>query len=116
MKTRKANAFRWLLEPLEGSPGYMERPMFGSLASYAHGRMMAVASDREEPWSGILVPTSKEHHASLIRQFPALRVHPVLGKWLYIPASDDDFEEAASGVIEAMAAGDPRLGVEPKEK
>jgi hypothetical protein len=90
--------------------------MFGCLAAYVHGRLMAVAADREAPWNGLLVPTSKEHHASLIKDFPALSPHPVLGKWLFLRSDHEDFEEIASIVIEVMAEGDPRLGVEPKEK
>jgi len=116
MKTKKTNAFKWIVEPLEGIDGHMERPMFGCIATYVHGRLMAVLADREEPWNGFLVPTSKEHHGSLIRQFPALEAHPVLGKWLYVPASNESFEETATALVEAMASGDPRLGVEPKEK
>jgi len=116
MRTRRKNSLSWLFEALEEGPGYLEKPMFGCLAAYVHGRLMAVAADREDPWNGLLVPTSKEHHESLLREFPALSPHPVLGKWLYLSSSHDDFEETASEVIGAMAEGDPRLGVEPKEK
>ena len=116
MKTKRKNSLRWLLEPLEDAPGYMERPMFGCLAAYLYGRLMAVVADRDEPWNGLLVPTSREHHASLIEEFPALASHPVLGKWLYLPSLHEDFEGEASAIVEAMASGDMRLGVEPKEK
>lgn len=116
MKTRKTNSLKWLLEPLEEGPGYIERPMFGCLAAYLHGRLMAVVADRAEPWRGLLVPTEREHHGSLMDEFPSLAPHPVLGKWLYIPASHEEFEGDASAIVEAMASGNPRLGVEPKEK
>ena len=116
MKRKKENSLRWLLEPLEDGPGYLERPMFGCLAAYLSGRLMAVVADREPPWSGLLVPTEREHHASLQREFPALRPHPVLGKWLYVPAEDEDFEETAQALTGAMLAGDGRLGVEPSKK
>lgn len=90
--------------------------MFGCLAAYLHGRLMAVIADKEGEWSGLLVPTSREHHASLIEEFPALTPHPVLGKWLFITSSHEDFEDVSSRLIEAMTEGDPRFGVEPKTK
>lgn len=116
MKTRKTNAYKWLLEPLEQAPGYMERKMFGCLAAYAHARLVAVLADREAPWDGLLVPTQREHHESLIQGFPALRQHPVLGKWLYLSSSHPQFEETAVEIIEKCTDNDPRLGVEPKQK
>jgi len=116
MRTRRTNSFRWLFEPLEDGQGYMEKPMFGCLAAYLHGRLVAVAADREEPWNGLLVPTGREHHESLMRDFKALRPHPVLGKWLFLNSAHEDFEDTATALIEAMSGGDPRLGVEPKEK
>ena len=48
-----------------------------------------------EIWNGIMFPTEQTHHASLIAEFPGLRPHPVLGKWLYLPAERDDFEASA---------------------
>ena len=90
--------------------------MFGCLAAYLHGRLIAVIADREDPWRGLLVPTSKEYHESIIEDYPALSPHPVLGKWLYISSSHEDFEGESSAILEAIASGDARLGVEPKEK
>jgi len=40
--------------------------------------------------------------------------HPVLGKWLYLPARHDDFERLAVDLANRIARGDPRLGIEPK--
>jgi len=91
----------------------MVKPMFGCLACYLHGRLMLVLADRREPWRGVLVPTASEHHAALRAELPALRVHPVLGKWLRLPESADDFEDAAARLVTLAAADDPRLGVEP---
>ena len=116
MRRKVKNSLLWLLEPLEGEQDYMQRPMFGCLAAYLHGRLMAVIADREPPFNGLLVPTSRELHASIIKDFPALVEHPILGKWLYIPTDHDDFESIATEVVELMLDGDPRFGVEPKEK
>ena len=116
MRTRKINSHRWLFEGLEDGPGFMEKAMFGCLAAYVHGRLMAVAADREAPWNGLLVPTSTEQHESIMQDFPSLAPHPVLGKWLFLSSADEDFEENSGRLIEAMAEGDIRLGVEPKER
>lgn len=65
---------------------------------------------------GLLIPTDKKHHKSLHRDHKNLVTHPILKKWLYLPESTEDFEEAACAVVEAVLANDPRIGVEPKTK
>ena len=64
----------------------------------------------------MLVCTSQAHHASLIEQMPALRPHPVLGKWLYVSQADPAFESIVEQVTALVLARDPRIGVEPKPK
>ena len=100
--------------------------MFGCLAAYVYGRMvMALAEDPGERsyrgktypydiWNGILLPTDRDCHASLMKQFKPLVPHPVLGKWLYLPASYENFETVIREIAECIAANDPRLGIEPK--
>jgi hypothetical protein len=61
----------------------------------------------------VLVATDRKHHAALQAFVPALCVHPVLGKWLYLPAAADSFEPAARMLAELALSDDPRLGVEP---
>lgn len=102
--------------------------MFGCLAAYVQGRMvMVLAEDPGEKsyrgksypfdlWDGILIPTEREFHASLRKEFPGLLPHPVLGKWLYLPARHEDFESAARDIARLIARGDKRLGIEPKIK
>jgi hypothetical protein len=74
--------------------------------------MLALAAG-DPPWDGVLVATAREHHAALRALVPALGAHPVLGKWLYLPAATDGFERAARVLAELALADDPRLGVEP---
>jgi hypothetical protein len=112
-KSLEDHAYGWLAEPLAGLRGFFSRPMFGCIACYAHGRLALVLSSQGEPWEGVLVPTSREHHASLMAEFPGLAEHPVLGKWLYLSASEQDFEGRAASVVERIVANDLRLGVEP---
>ena len=113
---RKPNTFEFLLEPLSGMRGYMEKSMFGCLACYAAGRMMVVLADDEAPWNGVMLPTDWDQHESIMADWPNLLEHPVLGKWLYLPDTDEDFEGTANAIMERIAEGDRRFGIEPKEK
>jgi hypothetical protein len=47
---------------------------------------------------------------------PALRVHPVLGKWLYLAASVESFEDDGRRLAELALADDARVGVEPQAR
>jgi hypothetical protein len=113
----KSHPLGWVVEPLVNDPSYLEKSMFGSRGCYLQGRLILVlASRKQEPWKGLLIPTAKEHHFSLLSQFPELTVHPVLGKWLYLPESLEDFEDLASTLVDLIAQNDPRIGVVPKPK
>jgi hypothetical protein len=87
--------------------------MFGCVACYAHGRLMLALADGKPPWNGVLVATSREHHGALRALVPVLRVHPVLGKWLYLPGGEDGFEREARRLAALARTDDPRIGVEP---
>ncbi len=110
------NHLQWLAEPLLDEPSLIKKPMFGALAYYLRGRLVLVLSARKPPWSGVLLPTEKENHKKLMDEFPALGPHPILGKWLYLPISDKDFEGVAQDIVTAIVEGDTRIGVEPKPK
>ncbi|MFH1572248.1 MAG: hypothetical protein ABIL09_29930 [Gemmatimonadota bacterium] len=103
---------RWVVEPLMAEPTYVERPLFGAQGCYLHGRLVLVLCSRdEEPWQGLLVPTEKHHHQGLRRELPALGVHPVLRKWLYLgEALPEAFEETALGLVDLIRRSDPRIG------
>src|SRR2546428_13414495 len=92
--------------------------MFGCWAYYADDRLVWVSAAGRPPWHGILVPTAREHHAELRRAVPALRVHPGLGKWLYLPARHPEFEAGADAGAGPLAAGDPpaRAGPAPRRR
>ncbi len=104
--------FAALVEPLTVEASFVSRPMFGCVGCYLHGRLVLVLADRREPWQGLLVPTERRAHDSLRSAYPGLRVHPVLGKWLHLPHGSDLFDETGAALVRAIAAGDPRLGVE----
>ncbi len=103
----------WVIEPLAGEPSLVVRPMFGCRAVYLRGRMVLCLAAKAEPWRGVLVPTERAHHAALIADRPALRPHPVLPKWLYLPEEAPSFERDSAWLVARVRAGDPCLGIEP---
>ena len=123
---KKVFTHTWIFEAFDRDPTFFEKRMFGCLAAYVQGRMvMVLAEDPGEQsyrgkkypydiWNGILLPTEKSNHASLIKEFGSLVSHPVLGKWLYLSASDENFETLARKLGTRIAEGDPRFGIEPK--
>lgn len=86
--------------------------MFGCVGCYLRGQLVLVLADRHEPWQGLLVPTERHAHDSLLSDYPGLRVHPVLGKWLHLPHGSGVFDETGAALVRAIATGDPRFGVE----
>ena len=111
-KKKKANSLLWLFEPLEEDPRYLCKRFFSFEAAYLDGRLCLAVVDRGEPWNGMMACTSREHHASLQDEFPHLKPHPVLGKWLYISQSHAEFESVAAELVAAARKRDPRLGIE----
>ena len=113
----KPHPFEWIVDSLRQLPSYLEKPMFGCRACYCHGKLnLVLAANDEEPWNGILIPTDKSFHSSLVSELPRLKAHPVLGKWLYLSQSDDEFEDVALAVAKLIEGDDTRVGVEPKRR
>lgn len=90
--------------------------MFGCDAAYLDGALYLVVADRDIPWNGVMVCTSHDRHAALLADMPSLLPHPELGKWLYLPQTDEAFETLAARLVELALARDPRLGVAPKPR
>ncbi len=112
-QSRKRHRYQWVIDALCDQSSFFQKRMFGSEACYLHGRLvLALTSGGSEPWRGILVPTAKAHHRSLLQEFNGLRVHPVLRKWLYLPEVFDEFEETANSLVDRILANDIRIGVE----
>jgi hypothetical protein len=110
------NSLLWIFDAFEADSTYLRKQMFGCDAAYLDGLLCLVAADREKPFNGLLVCTSHDRHAALVSELPALRPHPVLGKWLYVPQDDSAFEDTVEAVIALVLARDPRIGVEPKPR
>ncbi|TAN39765.1 MAG: hypothetical protein EPN25_10260 [Nitrospirae bacterium] len=115
-KPRRPHPLRWLIEPLTEEADFFERPMFGCHACYLHGRLALVLAAQEEPWNGLLIPTEKQFHDSIMLEFIGVGQHPVLKKWLYLSQASDDFEASGAAIVEAVMRNDLRIGVEPREK
>jgi len=113
---KRTNSLLWLFEPLEEDARYIRQKFFFLDAAYLEGRLYLALVDREEPWSGLMVCTSREHHASLQADFPQLTPHAVLGKWLYVSQSHPDFESVVPELVMLARKRDRRLGVEAERR
>ncbi|MGN6087232.1 hypothetical protein [Trinickia sp.] len=116
MPSTVRNSLAWILDAFERAPTYVRKRMFGCDAAYIDGLLCIAVGEREEPWNGMLVCTSQEHHAALMEEVPALQPHPIIGKWLYVSQNDPAFETVVQQVVSLVLAHDPRIGVEPKPK
>jgi len=116
MPPKQPHPLLWLAEPLQDDPSYLDKAMFGCRAVHFGGRLVLALAWKEEPWRGVLLPTEREHHLSLIAEFPSLTPHPVLQKWLYLPESSPSFENDARRLVALIRRLDPRLGVIPGPK
>jgi len=112
----RPNSLVWIFDAFEQDATYLRKKMFGCDAAYVDGRLCLVAADRDAPWNGLLVCTAQDQHASLVAEIPALRPHPVLGKWLYVPQTDPAFEDTVQAVTSLVRNRDARIGVEPKPR
>jgi len=112
-KVRQPHRYEWLWEPLESDATFVLRSMFGTKAAYLDGQLMLCFCGGEEPWRGVLVCTDHIHHAALLAEFPALKPHSILPKWLYLAETVDCFETMAAQLVSLARRRDPRLGVLP---
>lgn len=115
-KIKSIHPLQWVVESLEGDPTFVQKKMFGTEAVSIDGNLVLALIARDEPWNGLLLCTSREHHDSLMSEWPALKSHAVLGKWLYISQAHIDFESVAESISRRIRARDPRIGVEPKPR
>jgi len=121
-------ALEHFCEPLMSNPSYFSKKMFGGLAIYYNDLMTLVLVEKPgdleyrdkkysfEIWNGAMICTSREHHKSLQTDWPALVSHPVLGKWLYLSMSCENFEQNFNEIIESIASDDARIGIVPGQK
>ena len=107
----------WIFDEFEGRPTFFTKRMFGGLAAYLHERQMLVLVEPTKTgrwkWHGVLICTDHGNHASIRAEFPALKPHDVLQKWLYIDSRHRDFQATMEGVVQRVALNDLRFGITP---
>ena len=110
----------WILDPFVEHPTFFTKSMFGGLAVYLFERQMLLLVEPTKngrwTWHGVLVCTHFEHHASIQAEFPALKPHDFLRKWLYIESAHTDFEATMQAVALRLARNDRRFGIAPKPR
>jgi hypothetical protein len=108
----------WVLEAFAEHPTFFTKGMFGGLAAYLFERQMLLLVEPTKSgrwnWHGVLVCTDYRHHASIQAEFPALRPHEALRKWLFIHSTHEDFESTMAAVAKQVAGNDPRFGILPR--
>jgi hypothetical protein len=113
IKVKKEHPLEWLTEGVQNEPTFVLKSWFGGRSIMLRGKHQLFLTCQGEPWQGVLVCTFHEHQPSLLAEFPSLKKHPVLGKWLYLPEAAETFERDALRLVRLARAGDVRLGVGP---
>ncbi len=111
---KRRNPLLWLFEPFENETRYLQRKFFNMDAAYLDGKLYLAIADGKEPWNGLMVCTSREHHATVRAEFPQLVSHKVLGKWLYLSQAHPEFETVATALVEMALRRDSRLGIDSR--
>ena len=118
VKKRKTVPHGFVLDAIAPASPHT-RPMFGCLAVYVPDKIVLILRDKRESTAdnGVWLATTKEHHASLRREFPNMRSIRVVGKkvtgWQVLPADAPDFEEAALRACQLIVDRDRRIGKVP---
>lgn len=102
--------------------------MFGGMALYGHGKMLfCIMEDSEQNyykdkifpypiWNGVLIPTHREYHDQFTKISKDIVPHAVLGKWMYIPQTLENFEELTAKLVLMALKNSEMIGIFPKPK
>ncbi len=113
---RKYVSYLSIFESLFDQESFVHRRMFGCDALYLHGQLKFVLAEGKEPWDGVLVCTDQARQLMLQSQFPQLKPHKILKKWLYLSQNSIDFESISSQLVELVAENSNLIGVMPQPK
>ena len=100
-------------------------PMFGCHAIYIGEKIMFIVRNKpgvHDESNGVWIATSSEHHASLKKEFPAMRTVEILSvpgretEWRMLHMHDDRFEGDVIKICSYIKKNDPRFGKIPKGK
>jgi len=118
-KRRKSIPHEFVLDALSPVDPWT-RPMFGCTAVYVGEKIVLILRDKPNSSiedNGVWLATTRDHHESLRRDFPAMRSIAALAEgvtsWQVLPADAADFEELALRACALIVAGDPRIGKIP---
>lgn len=120
-RQRKTTPHEFVLEAIAALEP-RTRSMFGCVAVYVKEKIVLFLRDKASSPAdnGVWLATTVEHHASLRREFPAMRSIQLLGKdvtgWQVLPAEAPDFEKSALRACELILARDPRIGKVPNRQ
>ncbi len=122
-KTKKGKpvAFDFVVEELF-AVNPVVKPMFGCHGVYVKDKIVLILRSKEGATNdnGVWIATTHEHHESLRKDFPSMRMISVFGGtesgWQNLPADDENFEEAVMKVCRLIMKGDPRIGKTPKPR
>ena len=116
----KAFDNEWIFQPFEDHPSFFTKRMFGGLAAYLFGRLMMLLVEPTKTgrwkWHGVLICTDRANHPAITGEFPHVRPHRALSKWLYLDSRHDDFEPTMERIAHAMARNDQRFGIQPRPR
>jgi len=108
----------WIFGLFADHPTFFSKRMFGGLAAYLFERQMMLLVEPTKSgrwkWHGVLVCTDYRHHDSIQAEFPALKPHEVLRKWLFIDSAHENFESTMEAIAARVANNDRRFGILPK--
>lgn len=107
---------------------HRRKRMFGGFAYYLEEKLILVIFESYgntsyrgkkynfEIWNGCMFPVEKNVQPQVLNLFPFLVSHPVLPKWLYLPADSEDFDNNIELLLKEIRRRNEWLGTYPKEK
>lgn len=120
------NNLQWVEENLPRM--HQRKRMFGGFGYYLDEKLILVVFETYgnkayrgqkfdfEIWNGCMFPVEKDLHHEVLQNFPFLINHPVLPKWLYLPAESEDFENNADLILKELRRRNTWFGTFPKQK
>ena len=107
---------------------HQRKRMFGGFGYYIEEKLILVIFEtygnkehrgqkfNYEIWNGCMFPVEKDLHPEVLQAFPFLINHPILPKWLYLPAESEDFENNADLILKEIRRRNAWFGTFPKQK
>lgn len=112
---------KWI-EDLLPEEGYRRKSMFGGFAYYLDEKIILITFESgDKPkdkinWNGCMFPVEHENQAQVLEQFPILKPHKILPKWLYLPIETEGFDEWVSDILKVALRPHSIWGSFPKDK